>query len=126
MDASYYIENNPFKKPPRSNTHLKYSIGGLLFLGVFLFWSNRHGARSLRQEASERQEAVLPRLRPLKAAPIEPSFGDDKMAAAAGAQQRSGVSVLSNATSRTPAARESEHTVQQNQTRSGAPEGAPS
>ena len=73
MDASYYIENNPFKKPPRSNSHLQWSIAGLLFLGLFLFWSNR-GARDLRDYATERQEASLPRLRPLRAAPIEPLF----------------------------------------------------
>ena len=94
---------------------------GLLFLGLFLFWSNRHGARSLRQEASERQEASLPRLRPLKAAPIEPLFqnaggGDDPGTSAV--QQpdaRSSPMQISPNTSRTLPTRERE-VQQQNQT----------
>mmetsp|Transcript_37099 Transcript_37099/g.83981 ORF Transcript_37099/g.83981 Transcript_37099/m.83981 type:complete len:99 (-) Transcript_37099:439-735(-) len=74
MDATYYINNNPFKKPPRSNTQLKWSIGVLFLLGAFAFWVMDHGPRAYEAQLNSMSEPKR-QLVPLQAAPVKPQGG---------------------------------------------------
>ena len=71
MDAKFYVENNPFKKPERQNeSRIKWTIGVLLSLGLLAFWMHRtpesfdqrHGMEEARGE-----------LRPLVGTTMRPS-----------------------------------------------------
>jgi hypothetical protein len=95
---------SPFKKPPRSNTQLKWSIGvlwprssfrgmqgvchlkltcgtcthdgaGVLFLlGAFAFWVMDHGPRAYEAQLNSMSEPKR-QLVPLQAAPVKPQGG---------------------------------------------------
>mmetsp|Transcript_32824 Transcript_32824/g.86274 ORF Transcript_32824/g.86274 Transcript_32824/m.86274 type:complete len:129 (+) Transcript_32824:137-523(+) len=73
MDAQYYINNNPFKKPEVSAaSRIKQTLGVILVLGCFVFWG-----MSATPTMDVREEAVEARgvLQPLQAAPARPGGG---------------------------------------------------
>ena len=71
MDAKFYVENNPFKKPERQNeSRIKWTIGVLLSLGLLAFWMHRTRSRSTSGTAWRRRAA---KLRPLVGTTMRPS-----------------------------------------------------
>ena len=72
MDPQYYIQNNPFKKPPRNNTQVKATAGVLLVLGALAFWVMDYGAKEAQLGVSASRTEAPRTLVPLISAPLEP------------------------------------------------------
>jgi len=72
MEPAFYIKNNPFKKQPREDARLKWSVGILLLLGAFTFWVMDHGTQeaNLQNRLEDKKE-----LKPLVTAPMKPRGG---------------------------------------------------
>ena len=88
LDPSYYVRNNPFKRPERSaSAQLKWTIGILLLLGAFAFWAMSSGTAAAKSQGRHRWSEPKKVLDQLEGASLQPIMPRNATAVAAQLRQ---------------------------------------